>query len=71
MISLRGKVKFFDNQKGFGFIKSEDGVDCFVHYSEIKSDEERKTLIEDQEVEFDRLDVGRGPTAFNVRKIEE
>lgn len=66
---MRGKVKFFDNQKGFGFITSEDGVDCFVHFSEIISDEERKTLEENQKVEFERMDLGRGPTAFNVKKI--
>lgn len=67
---MRGKVKFFDNRKGFGFIKSEDGIDAFVHYSEIRSDEERKTLKDGQEVEFERLDLGRGPTAFNVYKID-
>ncbi|MDD7464612.1 MAG: cold shock domain-containing protein [Anaerococcus sp.] len=68
---MRGKVKFFDNKKGFGFITGEDGIDSFVHYSEIQSDEERKSLKEGQEVIYDRLDVGRGPTAFNVKKIEE
>ncbi|MDD7305740.1 MAG: cold-shock protein [Peptoniphilaceae bacterium] len=68
---MQGKVKFFDNKKGFGFIESEDGIDTFVHYSEIRSDEERKTLLEGQTVEFERVDLGRGPTAFNVLKIED
>lgn len=68
---MRGQVKFFDNKKGFGFIESEDGVDCFVHFSEIISDEERKSLVKDQLVEFEKMDVGRGPTAFNVKKIQE
>lgn len=68
---MKGQVKFFDNKKGFGFIESEDGVDCFVHFSEIVSDEERKSLIKDQKVEFERMDVGRGPTAFKVEKIKE
>ncbi|MGO3019058.1 MAG: cold shock domain-containing protein [Anaerococcus sp.] len=68
---MRGQVKFFDNKKGFGFIESEDGIDCFVHFSEIISDEERKSLVKDQKVEFEKMDVGRGPTAFNVKKIKE
>jgi CspA family cold shock protein len=67
---IKGRVKFFDNKKGFGFIKGEDEVDYFVHFSEIKSDEKRKSLLEDQEVSFEAVDFGRGPTAINVIKIE-
>lgn len=68
---MRGRVKFFDDKKGFGFIESEDGIDTFVHFSEIISDQKRKKLSENQTVEFERKDLGRGPTAFNVKKIEE
>ena len=53
----RGKVKWFSNQKGYGFITSSDGKDVFVHYSAIKGDG-YKTLEEGQEAEFE---IARGP----------
>lgn len=61
----KGTVKWFNDDKGFGFIEQEDGEDAFVHYSEIQ-DEGYKTLYEGQEVEFDLEQGDKGPKATNV-----
>jgi CspA family cold shock protein len=63
-----GKVKWFNAEKGFGFIEREDGDDVFVHFSSIQS-EGFKTLDEGQEVEFEITDGDRGPQASNVNRI--
>jgi len=60
-----GKVKWFNESKGYGFIESEDGEDVFVHFSEIQS-EGFKTLKEGQEVEFEKTQGKKGPQASNV-----
>jgi len=65
---VKGKVKFFDAKKGFGFITSEDGSDVFVHFSAIQGDG-YKTLDENQEVEFEVQDGDRGKQAIKVTKI--
>jgi CspA family cold shock protein len=62
-----GKVKWFNDSKGFGFIQRESGTDVFVHYSAIAGDG-FKTLAEGQEVEFDLYDGEKGPQAQNVVK---
>ena len=62
---MKGKVKWFNPEKGYGFIVSEDGKDVFVHYSSIVS-EGYKTLDENEEVTFDVEDGERGPLAKNV-----
>ncbi|MDQ0271485.1 cold-shock protein [Cytobacillus purgationiresistens] len=64
----QGKVKWFNAEKGFGFIETSEGQDVFVHFSAIQS-EGFKTLDEGQEVSFDVEEGQRGPQASNVTKI--
>ena len=66
---IKGKVKWFNNAKGFGFIGREDGPDVFVHYSAIKSDG-YKSLQEGDDVEFEIVQGQKGPQAENVVKAE-
>ncbi|GKU80838.1 MULTISPECIES: cold-shock protein [unclassified Niallia] len=62
-----GKVKWFNAEKGFGFIESTEGQDVFVHFSAIQT-EGFKTLEEGQEVTFEIVEGNRGPQASNVTK---
>ena len=62
-----GKVKWFNAEKGYGFLEQDGGGDVFVHYSAIQT-EGFKTLEEGQEVEFDVVQGARGPQASNVLK---
>lgn len=64
----KGRVKWFHESKGYGFIESEGGAEIFVHYSAITNDG-HKTLAEGQEVEFELLDGDKGPRALNVVKL--
>ncbi len=65
---MQGKVKWFNAEKGFGFIERENGGDVFVHFSAINA-EGFKTLDEGQAVEFDIVEGDRGPQAANVTKL--
>ncbi|MDP2921926.1 MAG: cold shock domain-containing protein [Candidatus Omnitrophota bacterium] len=64
----KGKVKWFSNQKGYGFITPEDGKDVFVHHTAITGDG-YKTLQEGQEVEFEIVQGPKGEQAANVKKL--
>ncbi|MFA6001483.1 MAG: cold-shock protein [Thermoleophilia bacterium] len=64
-----GTVKWFSDQKGFGFIEQEGGADLFVHHSEIQI-EGFKTLAEGQKVTFDVEEGPKGPQAKNVKPVE-
>jgi CspA family cold shock protein len=65
---MQGKVKWFNAEKGFGFIEREDGDDVFVHFSAIQTDG-FKSLDEGQAVEFEIVEGNRGPQASNVTKL--
>lgn len=63
----KGTVKWFNDQKGYGFIAQENGPDVFVHYSAIQA-EGFKTLSEGQVVEFEVVQGPKGPQAANVKR---
>ncbi len=65
---MKGTVKWFNNQKGYGFISDENGKDIFVHYTGVKM-EGFKSLDEGAKVEFDVVEGEKGPQAVNVVKI--
>jgi CspA family cold shock protein len=65
---MQGKVKWFNAEKGYGFIETEQGGDVFVHFSAIQQDG-FKTLDEGQAVQFDIVEGTRGPQAANVNKL--
>lgn len=65
---MKGTVKWFNAEKGYGFIQVENGEDVFVHYSAIQG-EGFKSLDEGQSVEFDITQGNRGPQAANVMKL--
>ena len=64
----RGKVKWFNDQKGFGFIEQENGADVFVHHTSILA-EGFKTLAEGEEVEFEVTQGPKGPKAEKVKRV--
>ncbi len=66
--AMEGKVKWFNAEKGYGFIETAEGGDVFVHFSAIQT-EGFKTLEEGQSVEFDIVEGARGPQAANVIKL--
>ncbi len=64
---MQGIVKWFNNQKGYGFISQEDGSEVFVHYTGITGDGFR-TVEEGQKVEYDVIEGSKGPQAVNVTR---
>ena len=66
MKKVKGKVKFYNQRRSFGFIAGEDGTDVFVHVSDIP---EGITLEENDEVEFEVTETDRGKKAINVKKL--
>ncbi len=68
-MSYEGKVKWFNETKGYGFIQRDDGQDFFVHYTAIQGNGFR-TLSEGQRVSFDVVESEKGPKATNVVKLD-
>jgi len=66
--NMTGKVKWFNSEKGYGFVTTDEGNDIFVHYSQIQKDG-FKSLEEGERVEFDVVDGDKGPQAANVVSI--
>ena len=71
MANYTGVVKWFDNDRGYGFISANEGNDVFVHHSNIKEDGTNKDLHEGESVTFDIIQADKGPSAINVHKLEE
>ena len=67
----KGTVKWFNTQKGFGFLTMDDGTDVFMHYSGINSAEKFKSLAENETVVFDVIDTEKGRQAINVTVVTE
>ena len=67
---MKGRIKWFDDEKGYGFIDYKEGEDIFVHYSAIRQ-EGHKTLHEGDYVEFQLIDTNKGLQALNVSVIKE
>ena len=65
---MKGTVKWFNDEKGFGFITAEDGKDVFAHFSQIQS-EGFKKLTEGEEVTFDVVKGDKGPQASNIKSV--
>ncbi|PCI59026.1 MAG: cold-shock protein [Gammaproteobacteria bacterium] len=68
MSNMTGRVKWFDEKKGFGFIEAQDGKDVFVHFRAIQGDG-FKTLTDGQEVSFEVEQGQKGPQAVNVNLV--
>ena len=66
---MKGTVKWFNAAKGFGFISTENGEDVFVHFSALEETGEFRTLEEGQAVEFEIVEVDKGPQASGVVKL--
>lgn len=65
---MKGTIKWFNNQKGYGFITDEEGKDVFVHFSGLQMDG-YKTIEEGASVEFELTEGEKGPQAINVVKL--
>ncbi len=65
---MKGKVKWFNAEKGFGFITTDNGKDVFAHFSQIQKDG-YKSLQEGEAVEFDITEGQKGPQASNIRSV--
>lgn len=66
---FRGRVKWFNNEKGYGFIEQEQGGDVFAHYSSIVDAEKYKVLKKGDQVEFEIQESEKGPKAVHIHKV--
>jgi len=66
---ITGIVKWYDSERGYGFISAQEGADVFVHHLAIKEQGPRKDLHEGEEVQFDVVNKPKGPEAINVQKV--
>lgn len=69
MANDTGVVKWFDNERGYGFISAHSGEDVFVHHSQVKEKSHNKDLHEGESVTFDTIHSDKGLTAVNVQKF--
>ena len=69
MSNYTGVVKWFDNERGYGFISGNDGSDVYVHHLQVKEKTNDKDLHEGEQVTFDMIKKEKGPMAINVQKI--
>ena len=69
MANYTGVVKWFNTEKGYGFIVNSVGNDIFVHHTNIKEEGHNKDLHEGENVSFDIINADRGPSAINVHKM--
>lgn len=69
MANFTGTVKWFDNDRGYGFISTNDGKDVFLHHSQVKEKSHNKDIHEGEELAFDIREDEKGPAAINVQKI--
>lgn len=68
MANYTGIVKWYDNERGYGFISSNQGNDVFVHHAQVKEKGKNKDIHEGEEVSFDIVNDQKGPAAINVQK---
>ena len=69
MANFTGVVKWFDDERGFGFISANEGNDVFLHHSQIKEKGSNKDIHEGNAVSFDIVEGEKGPSAINVQKL--
>ncbi|RBP64497.1 putative cold-shock DNA-binding protein [Alkalibaculum bacchi] len=69
MANFTGTVKWFDNDRGYGFISTNDGKDVFLHHSQVKEKSHDKDIHEGEELTFDIREDEKGPAAINVQKM--
>lgn len=69
MATYTGVVKWFDKERGYGFISANDGKDVFLHYSQVKEKGNEKEIHEGEEVSFDVIQEQKGLSAVNVQKL--
>lgn len=68
MANYTGTVKWYDSERGYGFISTNDGRDVFLHHSQVKENGPEKQIHEGESVGFDIIEQEKGPAAINVHK---